>query len=150
VVKESRINIVSFSDVASREDKERYWKRMLVVDDDSNITTTFKFGIETANETSSGRIMVDTYSDPRKVLLDFQPNFYDLLLVDINMPVMNGFQLSERILAIDINVKICFMSSGVINCDAMREIHPSTSLGCFIRKPVSMDHLIDRIVKEMD
>jgi two-component system copper resistance phosphate regulon response regulator CusR len=150
MVKESRINIVSFFDVACIEDKEQYWKRMLIVDDDPDITTTFKFGIETANETSSRRIIAEICNDPRLALLDFQPNFYDLLLIDINMPHMNGFQLSERILAIDINVKICFMSSGEINLDAMREIHPSVSFGCFIRKPVSMDHLIDRIIKEMD
>jgi two-component SAPR family response regulator len=81
--------------------------------------------------------VVNAYSDPRKALLEFQPNFYDLLLIDINMPYMNGFQLSERILDIDINVKICYISSGEINRDALREIHPSISLGCFINKPVS-------------
>jgi two-component SAPR family response regulator len=43
-------------------------------------------------------------------LSEFKPNFYDLLLIDINMPYMDGFQLSERILDIDINVKICYMS----------------------------------------
>src|SRR5262249_47228441 len=46
-------------------------------------------------------------------------------------PHMNGFQLCEKILAIDINVKICFMSSGEINRKALREIYPSLSLGCF-------------------
>ena len=63
---------------------------------------------------------------------------------------MDGFQLSERILEIDINIKICFMSSGEINRDALREIHPSISLGCFIRKPVMIDYIIDRIMKELD
>ena len=94
--------------------------------------------------------MVDTYNDPRVALLDFQPNFYDLSLIDINLPYIDGFQLSERILGIDLNVKICFMSAGEINHDALRDIHPSISLGCFISKPVSMDHLIDRIIKEID
>jgi hypothetical protein len=42
------------------------------------------------------------------------------------------------------------MSSGEINRDALREIHPSTSLGCFIRKPVEIDYLIARIMKELD
>jgi two-component SAPR family response regulator len=94
--------------------------------------------------------VVDTYNDPRVAILDFQPNFYDLLLIDINMPYIDGFQLSERILDIDLNVKICFMSSGEINRDALREIHPSISLGCFVIKPVSIDQLIDRIMKELD
>ena len=83
-------------------------------------------------------------------LSEFKPNFYDLLLVDINMPHMNGFELSEKILAIDINVKVCFMSSVEINREALREIYPSLSLGCFIRKPVTIDYLVERIVSELD
>jgi len=66
------------------------------------------------------------------------------------MPYIDGFHLSERILGIDINVKICYMSSGEINRDALREIYPSINLGCFIIKPVSIDYLIDRIMKELD
>lgn len=66
------------------------------------------------------------------------------------MPYIDGFQLSERILGIDLNVKICFMSAGEINCDALREIHPSISLGCFMKKPVTIDYLIDRIMQELD
>jgi CheY-like chemotaxis protein len=56
--------------------------------------------------------------------------FYDLVLVDINMPHMNTFELCEKILAIDINVKVCFMSSVEINREGLREIYPSLSLGC--------------------
>jgi two-component SAPR family response regulator len=145
VVKESRI-----SGILSRQNKDQYWRKILIVDDDSDITTTFKVGIEDANKTSNKKIAVDTYNDPRKALLDFQPNFYDLLLVDINMPYMNGFHLSERILGIDINVKICYMSSGEINRDALREVHPSISLGCFMKKPVTIEYLVGRMMKELD
>jgi two-component SAPR family response regulator len=149
VVKESRIDRrTSSSDVANREDK--YWKRILIVDDEADITTTFKLIIENAGKTSSRRIVVDTYNDPRLAILDFQPNFYDLSLIDINLPYIDGFQLSERILSIDLNVKICFMSAGEINRDALREIHPSISLGCFIIKPVTNDYLINRIISELD
>ena len=150
MVKESRIDSrTSSSDVASREE-DKYWKRILVVDDEVDITTTLKLVIENANETSSRRIVVDTYNDPRLALLDFAPNLYDLLLIDINMPYMDGFKLSEKILDIDLNVKICFMSAGEINRDALREIHPSISLGCFFIKPVTIDYLIDRIIAELD
>ncbi|HXP49024.1 MAG TPA: response regulator, partial [Bacteroidia bacterium] len=58
---------------------------------------------------------------------------------DINMPHLNGFELCEKILAIDINTKVCFMSSVAINSEALREVYPGISLGCFIRKPVTMD-----------
>jgi len=146
VTKQSRIGRISSSGVASGKDKEQYWKRIMIIDDDTDILTTFRIGIEN----STKRFAVDTYNDPKMALLNFQPNFYDLLLIDVNMPYMNGFQLSERILEMDINVKICFISAGEINHDALREIHPSISLGCFIKKPVTIDYLIDRIMKEID
>jgi DNA-binding response OmpR family regulator len=147
VVKKSR---TSTSGIVSRQEKDQYWSRILIIDDDPDITTTFKVGIEDANKTSNKKIAVDTFNDPRKALLDFKPNFYDLLLVDINMPYMNGFHLAERILGIDINVKICYMSSGEINRDALREVHPSISLGCFMKKPVEIDYLIGRVIAELD
>jgi DNA-binding response OmpR family regulator len=131
---------------------QRFWKRILIVDDDVDVTTTFKAIIEDSNNDVdvNKRIEVYTSNDPVLALSDFKPNFYDLLLVDINMPHMNGFELSEKILASDINVRVCFMSSAEINREALGEIYPSLSLGCFIRKPVSIDYLIKRIMSELD
>jgi two-component SAPR family response regulator len=66
------------------------------------------------------------------------------------MPYMNGFELSEKILAIDINIRVCFMSSAEINREALREIYPALSLGCFIKKPITIDYLLKRITSELD
>ena len=96
------------------------------------------------------RIKELSSNNPVVALSEFKPNFYDLLLVDINMPHMNGFELCEKILVIDLNVKICFMSSVEINREGLREIYPSLSLGCFIRKPVTIDYLVKRIRSELD
>jgi CheY-like chemotaxis protein len=132
------------------KDEQRLWKRILIVDDYEDVTITFKAGIEDSNNKTNKRIEVYTSNNPVETLSEFRPNFYDLLLTDINMPYMNGFELSESILAIDINVKVCFMSSGEINHEALREIYPSLSVGCFIRKPVTIDYLVKRIMSEMD
>jgi len=134
------------------KDKQRFWKRILIVDDDVDVTITFKAGIEQTNNNNDAikRIEVRTSNNPLIALSEFKPNFYDLLLVDINLPHMNGFELCEKILAIDINVKVCFMSSGEINHEALREIYPAISLGCFIRKPVTIDYLVKRIRSELD
>ena len=134
------------------KEQERFWKRLLIVDDDADLTITFKAVIEDSNSDVdvSKRIEVYTSNDPVVTLSDFKPNFYDLLLVDINMPHMNGFELCERIFAIDINVKVCFMSSGEINREALREIYPTRQEGCFIRKPVSIDYLVNRLRSELD
>jgi CheY-like chemotaxis protein len=132
--------------------QQRSWKRILIIDDDADITFTFKAGIEDSNSYNDAnkRIEVYTANDPVVALSDFKLNFYDLLLVDVNMPHMNGFELCEKILDIDINVKVCFMSSADINREALREIYPAISLGCFIRKPVTVDYLFKRIMSELD
>jgi DNA-binding response OmpR family regulator len=139
------------------KDEQRFWKRILIVDDDEDITITLKAGIEDSNNNNNNnnndankRIEVCVSNNPVVTLSEFKPNCYDLLLVDINMPNMNGFELCEKILDIDINVKVCFMSSVEINREALREIYPSLSLGCFIRKPVTMDYLVSRIMSELD
>ena len=84
------------------------------------------------------------------MLSQFKPSFYDLLLIDINMPDMNGFELCTEILKVDINVKICFMSAGEVNHEAVREIYPTISIGCFIKKPVTMNYLVMRIKAELE
>jgi CheY-like chemotaxis protein len=134
------------------KEQQRFWKRILIVDDESDVTMTFRAVIEDSNNDVdvNKRIEVYTCNNPVASLSEFKPNFYDLLLVDINMPHMNGFELVEKILAIDINVRVCFMSNGEINREALSEIYPTRQEGCFIRKPVSMDYLVKRIRSELD
>jgi len=136
----------------AKEWTQGFWKRILIVDDDADITITFKAGIEDSNNDNdpNTRIDVHTSNNPVVVLSEFKPNIYDLLLVDINMPYMNGFELCEKIFSIDINVKVCFMSSGEMNREALREITPTRQEGCFIRKPVNIDYLVKRIRSELD
>jgi DNA-binding response OmpR family regulator len=66
------------------------------------------------------------------------------------MPLMDGFQLCEKLLQKDINVKVCFMTSGEINMDAAREVHPLKNIGCFIKKPITSEELLRRIRAELE
>ena len=63
----------------------------MVVDDEVDITTVFKLGLEEAD------LQVDVYNDPLLALSDYKPDTYDLLLFDIRMPGMNGFELYKKI-----------------------------------------------------
>jgi hypothetical protein len=65
------------------------------------------------------------------------------------MPMMNGFEFSAKILDLDINPRICFLSSSLIN-QALREQYTTLSIGCFIRKPVTIEYLIKRVKAELD
>ena len=76
-----------------------------MVDDDPDITLTYSLALE-----DSGYI-VDTYNDPLVALTRFKPNFYDLLLLDVRMPQMNGLELYEQIKKMDANARVCFISA---------------------------------------
>lgn len=127
-------------------------KRVLIVDDDTDITFTFKKGLEAENNNKNSKTFfkVYTYNDPLEALSQFKSNFYDLLLVDINIPKMNGFEFSTKILELDVNIRVCFMSSGLINQEALREQYPSLSIGCFIKKPVTIENLVRRVKAELE
>jgi CheY-like chemotaxis protein len=120
-------------------------KKILLVDDDPDITLAFKVGLE-----DDKSFEVYAYTDPLEALSYFKPHFYDLLLADINMPKMNGFELCKRILEIDVNVRICFITAGDINIEALREVYPTLSIGCFIKKPVSIEYLVRRLQAELE
>ena len=66
------------------------------------------------------------------------------------MPDMNGFELCTEILKIDVNVKICFITAGEVNHEAVRELYPTISIGCFINKPVTMEYLVRRVKAELE
>lgn len=149
------VNDISLVEAINPRDKQPFWKRVLIIDDDPDTTLTFKMGIENSynennNDLDNKRIQVHTYNDAATALSEFKVNFYDLILIDINLGCMNGFELCEKIFEIDINVRVCFMSSGEVNREGLREIYPAISLGCFIKKPVTISYLIERIRAELD
>jgi DNA-binding response OmpR family regulator len=150
----------------SSADTDEVIKRILIMDDNPDITLTFKKVLQgpqvndftserdlEANITRGKKKMsfeVITYNDPFLALSEFKPNFYHLMLVDINMPKMNGFEFSTKILECDANPRICFMSSGHVNQEALKEVYPTLSIGCFIKKPIMARDLIRRIMTELE
>ena len=130
-------------------------KQVLVIDDDIDsaiaIRTCLESYFKKDAQGSEYQVMeVTMYSNPVTALVDFKPYYYDLVLVDINMPTVNGYELVEKIIRLDLNIKVCFMSSGEVNYEALREIHhPVKSFGCFIKKPATRGYLINRVAQEL-
>jgi DNA-binding NtrC family response regulator len=124
-------------------------KRILIVDDDVEITDSFSLALE-----DSGLFEVDTYNDPLVAFSNYRPNSYDLLLLDIRMPKMNGFELYQKIKKIDNKIKVCFITAFITDYTALREQNPSLDLDCFIsknifRKPIEISKLIEGIESEL-
>jgi two-component system, OmpR family, response regulator ChvI len=118
-------------------------KRILIVDDEADITLSFSLALE-----DSGLFVVDTYNDPLVALSNYRPNSYDLLLLDIKMPEMNGFELYDHVKKLDDKVKVCFFSAHGVDFTALREQFPSLERdgiipNNIIRKPIEVSKLIE-------
>jgi two-component system, OmpR family, response regulator ChvI len=117
-------------------------KRLLVIDDEPDITRTVKKGLDLL-----GGFSVDTFNDPIEGLSNFKAGTYDLLILDIRMPKMSGFQLYREILKKDSRARVCFITAFEINYDEFRKMFPSINANCFIRKPISIVELA-RLIRE--
>jgi two-component system catabolic regulation response regulator CreB/two-component system response regulator ChvI len=119
--------------------------RILAVDDEPDITATFKKALEKAG------FEVDTFNDPLEALSHFrQDHYYDLLLLDIKMPNLNGFGLYKELRKIDSKPKVCFITAFEMYYDEFVKVFPSMPVKCFIRKPISSSDLVKQIKAELE
>jgi two-component system, OmpR family, response regulator ChvI len=118
-------------------------KRILIVDDESDITESFGIALE-----DSG-FEVDKFNDPAIALASFRPNLYNLLILDIKMPKMDGFELYDKIKNIDKNVKVFFISAFEIDHAAMRKKYPTLKIENFIPKPILIPELIKKVNEQI-
>ena len=126
-------------------------KRIFVVDDEVDITTVFKLGLEEAD------LQVDVYNDPLLALSDYKPGIYDLLLLDIKMPKMNGFELYKKIKDIeggyddDDKPRVCFITAYEGYRNQFNELFPTLEeIDCFLKKPISLPDLVKAVKSQLD
>jgi two-component system, OmpR family, response regulator ChvI len=117
--------------------------RILVVDDEPDIAQVLKMGLE------KNGFAVDAYNNPLDAISNFKTGSYDLLLLDIKMPKMNGFELYNKLRQIDEKARICFITAYELYFDEFKRIFPKIKVECFIRKPVSIDNLAHVIKEEL-
>ena len=125
--------------------------RILVVDDEYDVAITLKSILDEDNEEGSNnkQFEVDIFDDPLSALSNFKAGKYDLLLLDIVMPKMNGFELYQQLQNIDDKVKVCFITAHEIYSRALREMFPTMEVDCFIAKPIGKKELVSRIKEEL-
>jgi|SRR5215216_446706 DNA-binding response OmpR family regulator len=120
-------------------------RRLLIVDDEPDITLTLRTILE------QNGFEVVSFNNPLLALQSFKPRYYHLVILDIRMPDMNGFELYKHIRRKDNRVKVCFLTavSEFIEYEQYKkETYPKMGERYFIAKPVSNDELI-RKVNEM-
>ena len=114
-------------------------KKILVVDDEPDVNLTLKVTLEDKG------FIADTFDDPLFALQNFRAGqSYDLLILDVKMPKMNGFELYREIRKINDKVKVCFLTAGEMYYD---DIYSDIFDGKnqFIRKPIENEELIKRV-----
>jgi len=89
--------------------------------------------------------VVDSYENPMLALERFKAHSYDLVVLDIKMPELNGFALYREIRRLDKKVKVCFLTAAEMYYDGYPDIFSSLSNKCFIRKPIGNEELMGRI-----
>ena len=117
--------------------------KILIVDDEPDVTYTLKATLE-----ETGFFDIYPFNEPSLVLSNFIPNMYDLVILDIRMPQMNGFELLHEIRKIDENVKVCFLtavSELTEYATAIKKIHPPLDGNCIIKKPIDNMELAKQI-----
>jgi DNA-binding response OmpR family regulator len=115
-------------------------KRIMVVDDESDLTLFYKMLLEFYG------FQVDSFNDPRKALSSFKPDYYDLVILDIKMPVMDGFELNDELRKIDDKLNACFLTASELYYKEFRkEEYTALNKELFIRKPIEEEELIKEI-----
>ena len=115
-------------------------RRILIVDDEPDVISVFKIVLE------MNGFEVDTYNDPFSALDNFKQNAYGLVILDIRMPHINGFELYNKIRTVDDKVNVCFMTAFDDYRQEFKKSFPMLDeIKCFIRKPKAIEDLVKHV-----
>jgi len=125
-------------------DKSKHY-RILVVDNEPDLVSAFKIGLE------DNGFIVDAFEHPEVALSNFKADLYDLLLLDIKMPRMNGIEFYRQMKEIDEKVKVCFITASELYFyeEITKEVFPELGVSRIIRKPISIDDLVEYLKEEL-
>jgi DNA-binding response OmpR family regulator len=114
-------------------------KKILFVNDDADTTAVMKVGLNRHG------FDVDTFVDSKLALQNFKAGVYDLLLLDVLMKGIDGFELYDKMRKIDENIQICFISASNTFYEKYKRSYPGIQKECFIQKPIRIKELANTI-----
>jgi DNA-binding response OmpR family regulator len=116
--------------------------RILVVDDEPDLTQVSTLALEYHG------FKVNSFNDAQEALAKFKPGLYDLVILDIKMPKMDGFELYHEIKKIDNNANVCFLTASELYYEEFRKKeYCALDRNLFIKKPIENDELVKEINK---
>jgi DNA-binding response OmpR family regulator len=117
-------------------------KRILVVDDESDLTLFYRMSLEYHG------FEVEAFNDPRKALSNFKADYFDLIILDIKMPSMDGFELFTEIRKRDKKVKVCFLTASELYYKEFRmKEYSALDKSLFIHKPIGNEEMLKEIYR---
>jgi two-component system, OmpR family, response regulator ChvI len=114
-------------------------RRVLIVDDEVDITDALKAGLERRG------FKVQTFNDPQVALAKFKPGLFDISILDIRMPRMNGFELYREMRRIDRNASVCFLTAFDVHREEFEKMFPDVKVKAFLKKPITIDKLVQNL-----
>lgn len=113
-------------------------KRILIIDDEQDVAITLRVTLE------QNGYKTDFCTDPILVDKNFRDGLYDLVLLDIKMPVVDGFLLYQKIRKKDSKVRVCFLTASEFFREQIRKEHGFDNFKqeLFLRKPIENEDLI--------
>jgi DNA-binding response OmpR family regulator len=116
--------------------------KILIVDDEPDLTQVSTLALEYHG------FKVDSFNDPQEALTKYKPGLYDLVILDIKMPKMGGFELYNEIKKKDNNANVCFLTASELYYEEFRKKEVCVlDRNLFIRKPIENEELVKKITK---
>lgn len=112
---------------------------ILVVDDEHDVANALEAGLEKRG------FAVDVFYDPLKALASFEPGAYDLIISDIKMPKMNGFEMVYEMKKKDDEVQVVFLTGFVDLMKEVNKLFTKLNIREVIQKPIGINELADKI-----
>jgi two-component system response regulator ChvI len=132
-------------EIAAREkNQDRPFFNVMIIDDEKDIANIICRALE-----RTGEFKIDTFYDGQSAFENFKKHdlgYYSLILTDIRMPKMTGFELAKKIREIDPGVKIVFMTAyDTLTLEPLDQMQSSIEVFVILKKPIKVTELAPKL-----